>query len=512
MEINVYNEASSIYRAEDKDIYNGFGLKHNQIIDELLPANELPIGGMVLISQTIGEAINLLAENLTEICRGGAPLGEDSCGDLRWDDSKYSFFLELKVGSDWRRAGAINPKVGSFRATMEGHDITVCAYDAEGKAIASSMEFSRQFSKYIPIVAVIIAADTIIDPSGKALMDELINAPTKESLARVYNRFSTKYRREIFNLNYDIINAGTFKDANSIKDSVALEPLYEDDEQKQYEIYSFPAEAFKSEYQELIPSFGPEYIFPESLYSLSNAIACGDIRSILFHGPAGTGKTMACKLIAELINMPIMDTVNCTENLDEFVLGKYVPEGNSIIFKESYVTKAIRDGGAVVFEEINFAKPQYLAFLNSLLDDNGFVRLDNGEVIKRHENFRFFATMNIGYFGTKELNQALYNRFQTIVEISELSDKAIRTMLIERVPDCAGFVDDAIKLYHQIKDKIRREELDVVISPRNLENWMRMCKYESVEEAADKTIVPIAKGDRDLEVDLKLLIKQCKWR
>ena len=34
-------------------------------------------------------------------------------------------------------------------------------------------------------------------------------------------------------------------------------------------------------------------------------------------------------------------------------------------------TKAIREGGAVVFEEINFAKPQYLAFLNSLLDDNG---------------------------------------------------------------------------------------------------------------------------------------------
>ena len=78
----------------------------------------------------------------------------------------------------------------------------------------------------------------------------------------------------------------------------------------------------------------------------------------------------------------------------------------AIVFKESYVTKAIREGGVVVFEEINFAKPQHLAFLNSLLDDNGFVRLDNGEVVRRNKNFRFFATMNLGYFGTKELNQA----------------------------------------------------------------------------------------------------------
>jgi len=40
----------------------------------------------------------------------------------------------------------------------------------------------------------------------------------------------------------------------------------------------------------------------------------------------------------------------------------------------------------------------------------------NGEVVKRNPNFRFFATMNMGYFGTKELNQALFNRFSAIIE------------------------------------------------------------------------------------------------
>jgi len=235
------------------------------------------------------------------------------------------------------------------------------------------------------------------------------------------------------------------------------------------------------------------------------------MRTILFHGPAGTGKTMSCKLVAQAVGLPIMDTVNCTENLDEFVLGKFIPQDDKIIFRESYVTKAIRNGGAVVFEEINFAKPQYLAFLNSLLDDNGFVRLDNGEVVRRNPNFRFFATMNIGYFGTKELNQALYNRFNAIVEIAALPDEAISRMLAARVPECVPVISKLLGVYHKLKKKIESEELDVVISPRNLENWAKLAKYDGYISAAEKTILPIAKCDRALEDTIRGILMLYKW-
>ena len=206
-----------------------------------------------------------------------------------------------------------------------------------------------------------------------------------------------------------------------------------------------------------------------------------------------------------------MDVINCTENLDEFVLGKFIPEEDRIIFRESYVTKAIRFGGAVVFEEINFAKPAYLAFLNSLLDDNGFVRLDNGEVVRRHPNFRFFATMNLGYFGTKELNQSLYNRFNIIVEIASLADEAIVKMLVARAPECADKTDKILGVYRKLKKKIESEELDIVISPRNLENWARLAKYEGYIAAAEKTIIPIAKCDRVLENTIRGILVLYKW-
>lgn len=236
------------------------------------------------------------------------------------------------------------------------------------------------------------------------------------------------------------------------------------------EVMRFSEADFSDEQKSLIPALTEEFVISNKLLPVCNAIRNADVRAVLFHGPAGTGKTISCKLVCQTIGLPIMETINCTENLDEFVLGKFIPQDDKIIFKESYVTKAIREGGAVVFEEINFAKPQYLAFLNSLLDDNGFVRLDNGEVVHRHKNFRFFATMNLGYFGTKELNQALYNRFNAIIEVAALSDESIERMLIARIPECKNVVKKIISVYHKLQKKIEAEELDAVISPRNLEN------------------------------------------
>ncbi len=120
--------------------------------------------------------------------------------------------------------------------------------------------------------------------------------------------------------------------------------------------------------------------------------------------------------------------------------------------------------------------------------------------------------MNMGYFGTKELNQALYNRFSAIIEVAALSDEAISRMLIARVPECEPVVGKIIGVYHKIKKKIEAEELDVVISPRNLENWARLAKYDGYVKAADKTLIPVAKCDRAFEEMIKGIIKLYKWK
>jgi midasin (ATPase involved in ribosome maturation) len=249
----------------------------------------------------------------------------------------------------------------------------------------------------------------------------------------------------------------------------------------------------------------------KKLKPIANALQNGDCISFLQHGPSGTGKTINCKLICEAIGLPLMETINCSENLDEFVLGKFMPTESGIKFAESFVTKAIRHGGAVVFEEINFAKPQYLAFLNSLLDTNGFVRLDNNEVVKRHGNFRFFATMNLGYYGTKELNQSLYNRFQLIMKVCGIYDAKIKNMLLARAPSCEKWLKKILLVYSGIRQKIRDEELDYVISPRNLESWAKLATQVGFVEAAESTIIQISRGDDEMEMAIRKLITSFKW-
>jgi MoxR-like ATPase len=119
--------------------------------------------------------------------------------------------------------------------------------------------------------------------------------------------------------------------------------------------------------------------------------------------------------------------------------------------------------------------------------------------------------MNLGYFGTKELNQALFNRFNAVIELAALSDDSIRMMLASRVPSCEPFIDKMLGVYHKLRSKIEAEELEFIISPRNLENWARLAQHEGYLRASEKTIIPIAKNDRALEAAIKGIIYLYKW-
>ena len=444
-------------------------------------------------------------------------------GDYRFIKATNVFYVEMHLGAGWGYlADDTRTPIGRYSATLRDGNIIVGAYDGLGRSLNGNMKSLARQYKILPAYCVVIAFDMENVRNFKEQMVDFAEHPTKKKLVRIHEDFYQRHKAESYELDYDCLTYLPFKEMVSFKKEYGNRETREriakaermEKKMIDYrkEALIFKEDAFLDEYKGLIPKLGSEFIAPERLAKISNAVVTGDIKTILFHGPSGTGKTMSCKLLAQMIDLPIMETINCTENLDEFVLGKYIPMDDKVIFQESYVTKAIRYGGAVVFEEINFAKPQYLAFLNSLLDDNGFVRLDSGEVVKRHKNFRFFATMNVGYLGTKELNQALYNRFNAVIAVNELSDKAIENMLITRVPECEEIVADVLKYYHQIQTKIEREELDIVISPRNLENWMRLARYESITEAAEDTIISVAKGDKELELDLRMLMRQYCWR
>ena len=507
--MKAFKVAYKVVRYNSKEIYKGFGFQHlSDATQYYVHPDNQSFKGTTTLCQPIGEAIILFASMLKSCING------DGFGDYYVSEDRKTVWVEINVPQEYRTKGVVEEQIYKYRAVSEDNEVTIAAYDSRGVWIDGNMEHLHPLYKLLPTFCVLLAREMEEQSEYHNVMDGFIENPVADVFVNLHEDFYQMHKMQEYEITYaNIPDLGKdyyrsfsegYKVIKSNKESMKQKTVASD-------IVAFAEDSFSAELKQWIPKLSEEFVLPENLQSICSAVTTGDLRAVLFHGPAGTGKTMSCKLVAQEIGLPILETINCTENLDEFVLGKFIPEDDRIIFKESYVTKAIREGGAVVFEEINFAKPQHLAFLNSLLDDNGFVRLDNGEVVRRHENFRFFATMNLGYFGTKELNQALYNRFSGIIEIAALSDEAISRMLVTRVPECKPVVDKILGVYHKIKKKIETEELDVVISPRNLENWARLAKYDGYMNAAEKTIIPIAKCDRMLENTFRGIIILYKW-
>lgn len=507
--MNLFDVAYKAPRLSSTNVFSGFGFKHRSDISPYCHALERAAEAAPMC-QAAAEGIRLLADALAGWAKSD---GKESAGDYWTAAGGSAVYLELSVPRVWRDRGVVDAEVHSYRAHVTDRKLQVNAFDRFGQSIPGNTGEVNRLYKLLPAFAVLAAREMERNPRFMEVMGKFMESPAPDLFAQLHEMLYRQCRDEEFDFAYRWFSG---LDKNQ---SVAFSELTATFRRNRAELADAPAapivrfapDEFSAEIRELVPNLPGEFELSPRLRSVCNAIRNGDVLAALFHGPAGTGKTMACKLVCQAVGLPVMETINCTENLDEFVLGKFLPEGREIVFRESQVAKAVREGGAVVFEEINFAKPQYLAFLNSLLDDNGFVRLDNGEVIRRHRNFRFFATMNLGYFGTKELNQALYNRFNAIVELADLGDEAIERMLLARVPECRPVVAKMLGVYHKLRTKIGSDELDAVISPRNLENWARLAKYEGYVAAAEKSVVSIAKCDRPLEQAIRDIVMLYKW-
>ena len=134
----------------------------------------------------------------------------------------------------------------------------------------------------------------------------------------------------------------------------------------------------------------------------------------------------------------------------------------AIVVKDSIIVTAIRKRGFYHLAEINLIKPETsAAHLNPLLAQTKRFHSREGDLDVAGTNFRFMASMNDGYAGTNDLNEALKSRMcaiqlsypgkEAVRGIMEVSAAAqIRSQGYTEVEIPKDLLDEAAELYHRI--------------------------------------------------------------
>lgn len=140
---------------------------------------------------------------------------------------------------------------------------------------------------------------------------------------------------------------------------------------------------------------------------------------ILLVGPKAAGKNTLIDNLGRLYTKNVRE-IQCHAYTDvETLFGHLtlnVKEGQTqseLVFIPSELVCAMETGDFLVLDEINTVNPAVLAALNSILDKRRRVYIPNYGLVTAHEQFRVFATMNEGYHGVFEMNEATMSRFST---------------------------------------------------------------------------------------------------
>ncbi len=152
------------------------------------------------------------------------------------------------------------------------------------------------------------------------------------------------------------------------------------------------------------------------------AILCGE--NILLAGPKATGKSLFAENLAGVFARPRWD-VSFHVNMDaaSLIWYGYIPWGRGI-FQTGAGVYSGKAGGFAILDEINMAKSEAMAVLHATLDFRRTIDVPGYERMELHPATRFIATMNYGYAGTKELNEALVSRF-VVIQMPMISKESL---------------------------------------------------------------------------------------
>ncbi len=165
--------------------------------------------------------------------------------------------------------------------------------------------------------------------------------------------------------------------------------------------------------------------------------------NLLLSGAKATGKNILAENLAWIFGRPVYN-ISFNVNTDSSsLIGTDTFRDNEVQLRKGSVYRCAEEGGFGILDEINMAKNDAASVLHATLDHRRIIDVPGYEKIDLHPAARFIGTMNYGYAGTKELNEALVSRF-LVIDMPALTEENLCRVIRHDYPDIQ---DEALEAF-----------------------------------------------------------------
>ena len=192
-------------------------------------------------------------------------------------------------------------------------------------------------------------------------------------------------------------------------------------------------------------------------------------KNLLLAGPKATGKNVLSENLGALFGRPVWN-VSFHINTDAaYLIGTDTFDGKAVVFRPGPIWLCAAKGGFGVLDEINMAKNEALAVLHAALDFRRSLDVAGYDKIDLRPETRFIATMNYGYAGTRDLNEALTSRF-AVLDMPVITGENLQKLILRRYPAIRPAIcDQLVRLYGELERKAESAEIsDAALDLRGL--------------------------------------------
>lgn len=200
-------------------------------------------------------------------------------------------------------------------------------------------------------------------------------------------------------------------------------------------------------------------------------------QNLLLTGPKATGKNILAENLAYIFNRPSYNVSFHVNTSSGDLIGTDTFEDNEVKLRKGSIYRCAEYGGFGILDEINMAKNDAVSVLHATLDYRCSIDVPGYDKIDLHPAARFIGTMNYGYAGTKELNEALVSRF-LVIDMPAQTEETLGFIFKEMFPDAKEkAVEQFVGLFLDLQLKALNSEISTkALDLRGLLAAMRIIK------------------------------------